>query len=291
MSDDSVIRSRDHPLIKRIAAIRAGREAETVVLEGDRLIEDAIGAGLALEAVLVADDRKERIAELERSNRGLRGVVRAVDAALVQKISALKTSPGSIALCPAPRSVGLDDLALDQDSILLVVAGVADPGNLGAIARCAEAFGARAIVIARGGASPWNDKALRGSMGSLLRILVSWGDKAEEIADALAKRGVRQCSAATRGGADPLAFDWRGPCALWISGETGELPAAARKFETLTIPMTGRVESLNVTVAAALLLFTSRAAAKSSPRKQTREDRGRIVDPHERVDEKKARRG
>jgi tRNA G18 (ribose-2'-O)-methylase SpoU len=118
----------------------------------------------------------------------------------------------------------------------------------------------RAIVIARGGASPWNDKALRGSMGSLLRIPVSFGASAEEIASELETRGIRQVSAATRGGADPLEFDWRGPCALWISGETGALPAAAKKFDALTIPMSGDVESLNVTVAAAVLLYASRRA-------------------------------
>ena len=147
---------------------------------------------------------------------------------------------------------------------MLVVAGVADPGNVGALARCAEAFGARAIVFAKGGASPWNEKALRGSMGSLLRVPVSYGASAETIAHELESRGVRQIVAATRGGKDPRAFDWDGPLALWITSETGALPPAASTFEKLTIPMAGRAESLNVTVAAALLLFASGRAHHSA---------------------------
>jgi TrmH family RNA methyltransferase len=287
MADDSVIRSRAHPLIKRVGAIRAGREPGMIVLEGERLIADATGAGLELEAVLVREDRADRLTELDRSARA----VRVVDVELMQSISALTTSPGSLAIGPAPRSIDLAGLALDRDALLLVVAGVADPGNLGALARCAEAFGARAIVIARGGASPWNDKALRGSMGSLLRIPVAYGESAEVIAETLEKKGVRQCSAATRGGTDPLAFDWRGRCALWISGETGTLPGAARKFEKLSIPMTGRVESLNVTVAAAVLLFTSRARPSSKSRARARDGERRGEPSPTRLDEKQAGRG
>jgi len=222
------------------------------------LIDDALGAGLELEVVLVAEDRIDRAAELARRGE----TVKVVDADVLSRVSALTRSPGILALCPAPRSIALDELAIARDALIVVVAGVADPGNLGAIARCAEAFGASALVVARGGASPWNDKALRGSMGSLLRIPLAFGASADEIARALASRNVRQVIAATRGGSDPRTFDWSGAVALWLSGETGEVPGAARKFETVTIKMTGRAESLNVTVAAGILLFASGRASK-----------------------------
>ena len=245
--------SRSNPLLKRVGAVHAGREPGTIVLEGDRLIDDALRAGHRVEVVLVDEDRAERTAELERA----RVPVQPVEAGLLQRVSALKTSPGILALCPAPAPVAVDALELSARTLLLVVAGVADPGNLGALARAAEAFGAEALVVARGGASPWNEKALRGSMGSLLRLPVAADLDAETIASSLARRGVRQVAAATRAGADPRRFDWKGPIALWVGAETGALPEVARGFETVTIPTTGDVESLNVTVAAALLLFTS----------------------------------
>ena len=257
MADDSILRSRAHPLIKRIGAIQAGRESDAIILEGDRLIDDALGRALELEVVLVAGDRRDRADELARRGQP----VKLVDRELLQRISALTRSPGILAISSVPRTVDLAKIELDASTMILVVAGVADPGNLGALVRCAEAFGVAAVAIARGGASPWNEKALRGSMGSLLRMPVSFGQTPDDIARSLVSRGVRHVSAATRGGADPSAFDWRGPCALWIGGETGSLPDAAASFERITIPMSGQVESLNVTVAAAVLLFASRARA------------------------------
>lgn len=253
MAADSTIRSRENPLLKRAGAVLAGKEPGTLVLEGDRLVDDALAAGLEPELVFVAEARAERANELER--RGVR--VRRVADELLARTSKLHSPPGILALCAAPSDVQLASLAVDARTLLLVVAGIADPGNLGALARSAEAFGAQALLVVRGGASPWNEKALRGSMGSLLRVPVASGLDADGLARDLAARGVRQACAATRGGADPRAFDWRGPLALWISGETGALPAAAARFEPLTIAMSASVESLNVTVAASLLLHAA----------------------------------
>jgi RNA methyltransferase, TrmH family len=253
MRDSDTIRSRANPLLKRVAAVLAGRESGTIALEGDRLVDDALGANIALEVVLVADDREERAAELER--RTVR--VQVVEAQLLSRVSSLKSSPGILALAPTPRSIDLGTLALDGQALVLVVAGIADPGNLGALARAAEAFGVRALVALPGGASPWNEKALRGSMGSLLRLPVCTALDAGACAALLAKRGLRQACAVTRGGKDPRSFDWKGPIALWITGETGAHSEAASKFERLTIPISESVESLNVTVAASILLYAS----------------------------------
>ena len=262
MPANETIRSRANPLLKRAGAVLSGLEPGTIVLEGDRLVDDALAAGVVLESVLVADDREDRAESLER--KGL--VVRRVQAALLGRVSALATSPGILALARAPVSVGIESVRLDERALLLVAAGIADPGNLGAVARSAEAFGARALFVTRGSASPWSERALRGSMGSLLRLAVGHGIPAEGLARSLSERGVRQACAATRGGADPMAFDWRGPVALWVGSETGDIPEAARAFEKVTIPMAGEVESLNVAVAASLLLFASGRAAREGRR-------------------------
>jgi TrmH family RNA methyltransferase len=253
MAADTPIRSKQNPMIKRVGAVRAGLEPHTLILEGDRLVLDALDAGVNLEIVLVGDDRAEFAVELMQR----RQTVHLVDSELMERISGLKTAPGSLALAAAPASLDLERIAIDEKTRILVAAGVADPGNLGALARSAEAFGARAVVVARGGASPWNERAVRGSMGSLLRLSVAHGLDAEAIARTLAARRVRQVYAATRGGADAHRFDWKGPIAIWVSGETGALPTDRPAFERVTIPMAPSVESLNVAVAAAILLFAS----------------------------------
>ena len=146
---------------------------------------------------------------------------------------------------------------------LLVVDGVSDPGNLGALARAAEALGVAGIGIVRGGARPWNAKALRGSMGSLLRLPVIRFDSAEVAARTLEERGVRRVVARTRGGTPAGEFDWSGPLALWVGSETGDSSSVTEGFEGVTITMEGRAESLNVTVAAALLLDAARRGGRA----------------------------
>jgi TrmH family RNA methyltransferase len=257
MEAETVIRSRTNALLRRVGALVAGKARDAVLLEGDRLVEDALSAGWRPEVVLVAESRESRAREL--AGRGL--PVRLVADGLLDRVSALETSPGVLAIAPRPEPPPLEALVAARAPRVLVVAGLADPGNLGALARSAEAAGFRALVVARGGARPFGAKALRGSMGSLLRLAVHEAGGAEEIADALAAGGYRQVAAATRGGTDWRSFDWSGPLALWVGGETGIDPEVMGGFEPVTIPMQGQVESLNVTVATSLLLFAAGGAS------------------------------
>ncbi len=247
------IRSKDNADYKRLKSAAAGREDGWIVLEGERLVRDALGARWSLETVFVAERRAELGAEFERG--GAR--VRLVNDELLESASGLKSSQGVVGLAPAPPERTLESTHVGPDALLLVVAGIADPGNLGALARSAEAAGAEALGILAGSVSPWNSRALRGSMGSLLRLpVLRWTD-ASSAARELGEHGFRQVRAATRGGAAPSAFDWGGRIALWIGAETGDLPAECETFERITIPMHAAVESLNVTVAGSLLLFAA----------------------------------
>lgn len=238
-----VIHSRQNPLLGRVKAVRAGREPGWIVLEGERLVADAVAGGLGIDVLLLAEGRGVPAGLANLAPR-----TRRVDAEVLASVSSLDSSPGCLALAPAPPLRPLPTAG--PRSLLAVVAGVQDPGNFGAIARVAEAAGASGLVRL-GGAQPFGDKALRGSMGSLLRLPVYGQVEPGE----LAAKGYRLVAAATRGGADPRRFDWSGPVALWIPGEAGgDAPAGA---EAVTLPMAGQVESLNVAVAAALLLYAA----------------------------------
>lgn len=254
MKAEPTIRSRSNPLLKRVGAVLAGKDRTAIVLEGDRLVGEALRAGLSLEVVLVAEDRAERIDELI----GLGTVpARVVERKLLDRLSALDTSPGIFVLAAPPPRRELEELSPRDAPLVLVIAGVADPGNLGALARSAEAAGAGAVLVVCGGARAFGDKALRGSMGSLLRLPVYEGFTAAELAASLEAKAYRQVRAVTRGGVPTNGFDWSPPIALWVTGETGAMPDLAVRFEDVTIPMRGEVESLNVTVAGSLLLFAA----------------------------------
>ena len=246
MAADDVLRSRSNPLVKRLRAVRAGKVADRVLLEGERLVPDARASGLELEALLIAAER------LATSPLAEHPAARAADRSVIGACSDLATAPDHLGLARAPRVAGPDSIEAGDRGLLLVLADVADPGNLGACARVAEAGGATALGLAGGGASPLGAKALRGSMGSLLRLpLVRVRDAAE-----LAALGWRSVRAATRGGRSFREHDWSGPTALWLTGETGRAEVSG-PVEDVTIPMAGEVESLNVAVAAALLVFAA----------------------------------
>ncbi|MSR63322.1 MAG: RNA methyltransferase [Planctomycetes bacterium] len=251
------IRSSANPLLKRVRAVAAGRGEGEILLEGDRLVDDARRAGLELSVVLVAEERVERLAELTRAGIA----ARAVAGELLASASSLEHSSGCLALARQPAARTLDALPSSADALLVVAAGIQDPGNLGALARTAEAAGASALLVTSGGCRPWNPKALRGSMGSLLRLPVFELEARRTSVDALSGRGFRHVCARTRGGTAHERFDWAGKVALWLTAEAGgfpgELAAASERFAGVSIAMGGAAESLNVTAAAAVLLFAA----------------------------------
>ncbi len=224
-----------------------------MLLEGDRLIEDAVRARIVLDDVFVDESRDERA----RTWREAGLPVRTVAPALIAKASSLVTPPGAVAIAARPPRRELAELSLDEHALILVACGVGDPGNLGALARSAEAAGATALVALEGCANPWNAKSLRGSMGSLLRLPVVDRADAARVSEELARAGFRQVRAETRGGADYTELAAPGPLALWVASETGELPAVASAHEAVTIPMRGEAESLNVAAAASILLYAA----------------------------------
>jgi TrmH family RNA methyltransferase len=143
---------------------------------------------------------------------------------------------------------------------VVVAAGVGDPGNLGSILRAAEAAGATGCITLPGGADPFRDKAVRGSMGSIFRLPVLAGLDAVAVVD-FARRNGLQVVAADGGAATAYtAADLRPPTLLVLGAEAAGVPEELRSAADLRvrIPLRSPVESLNVAVAAGVLLFEAR---------------------------------
>lgn len=256
---DEPIRSLQNPALARVREVRTGKDRTLLFLEGTRLVRDSLQAGLDLELLLLTPERAaDHTAELALAREA-----RLVEPALLQRVSSLERSPGVLALVRRPPDRPLASLDLAPDGLALGVAGIADPGNLGALARSAEAAGARGLIVVRGGARVFGEKALRGSMGSLLRLPVHEVDDAAAAVSALAARGVRQAFARLDGATPYAAFDYAGPLVLWMPGEVGGDADAFQDLPGVRIPMAGAVESLNVTVAASLLLFAAGRAPRA----------------------------
>ena len=198
-----------------------------------------------------SDRAKPLLSEL--ASRGV--PLRRLEGSLLSSLSEAETSQGLVALAERPR---FSEEAIFAGRPLVVVAvGIQDPGNLGGLLRSAEAAGATGAVLTEGTADPLSWKSLRGSMGSAFRLPHLRGLSSSEAIRRLRARSLRLVATAAAGGTPYTDFDWRGPVALLLGNEGAGLPESIRGAAdaVVSIPLEGSVESLNVGVAAGLLLF------------------------------------
>jgi RNA methyltransferase, TrmH family len=287
------IESRQNARLKQLrkALAAPGRSADKLVgraslvgIEGPHLLEEALRAGLRVATVFVAqspDHRMDRLrlpatTEVLKLPRKLLDSVLATDtpqsvAALVQppdwtwahllggaKVAPLKTAPQKTA------------------PLILVLAGIQDPGNLGTILRSAEAFGASGVVSLPGTVSAWNPKAVRGSAGSIFRVPVI-AAREQEAFQKLSEAGVHILATTAHAARAADLVDLAGPIALVIGNEGNGVADGliAKADAKVTIPCPGPVESLNAAVAASVLLYEaarqraipmSKHSSKGAPR-------------------------
>jgi TrmH family RNA methyltransferase len=276
------ISSRENRWLKRFRAALHGAESgadAAIGVEGPHLVEAALGSGARVEAVLVSTSGERHLARLHSQIPADAAILRTTDR-LFDGLAATEAPQGIAALVHV-RQASFDDIARGCP-LLVVLAGVQDPGNVGAILRTAEAMGATAAatcaVAGVGASNPLAPKALRASAGSALRLPLVRGASAATLMLQLRVAGIKSyaaCPVASRdfGGdiaADeratppalrPWEADWKGSVALWIGNEGAGLPAEiARSADArVTIPQaeaeTGKVESLNAAAAATILLY------------------------------------
>lgn len=239
-------------LHRRRARERRGR----TLAEGVRLLEEALAAGVPVEGAAVAP-------ALEATPRGTALKLRLqqagvplepVDDDLLGQLAGTEQPQGIVAVV-APRSWTLDELVLAPRDVLLVLDGVQDPGNVGALARTALGLGARALIALPGTADLANPKALRGGMGALFR-LPSVATAAEPFLAWARAAGLELWTTAADG--TPVGQVTReGPVGLILGNEgAGVRPElAVSAARSVAVALRGGVESLNVAVAAGILLY------------------------------------
>ena len=254
------ITSRDNALLRHARVVRDGKIVDSIFVEGLRLCEEALKSGLKIDAVIYSDEimRKKRAAQLIQKLDKAAERPAVVSEKLLQSISYTKTPQGIVVLAERPSS---DEASFTNKQpampLLLVLHGINNPVNVGAICRTAEAAGASGIITTRGASDPFSPKALRGAMGSAFRLPV-WGDA--EYGDAISycrQRKIKTISADVSAVKTFSEIDWRDPSALIVGGESTGLSRdeAAATDESVRIPMHGTVESLNVAVAAGIILY------------------------------------
>ncbi len=243
----------------------AGGASSLVGIEGPNVIEEALHAGLRVKTIFVAQGAERLLDKLQvkRDVEVLQLSKKLLDSALATE------TPQSIAALIEPPKWSWEQLLGSRRNsvpLVIVLAGLQDPGNLGTILRSAEAFGASGIVSLPGTVSAWNPKAVRASAGSVFRVPVL----ASEIEDCIPRlhgAGITIFATLSRAAQDAHSADLAHSVALIIGNEGNGVPGAiaARADSTITIPCPGPVESLNAAVAASVLLYEASRQRSSKP--------------------------
>jgi TrmH family RNA methyltransferase len=254
-----MIRSAQNETIKTMRRLRA-RQGDHALLEGAESIAEALARGIELDSVMATPDALARPA-----GRALAAALRRppleVDPALLDRLADADSPRGWLAAARLPRR-GAETLAPAPGALLLYLDGVQEPGNVGALARVAEAFGAEALVLAPGCAHPNHPRALRAAAGSLLRLPVAIGVTVAAL-DARCAGRPTWIVLDAHGGGPPAALAAGGRTVVLAAGAEGpglSAPVAARADLRWTLPLAPPVESLNVAVAVGIALHALRAA-------------------------------
>ena len=255
------ITSRQNPLVARYRSIAQGETTNLMLLDGPHLVADALAAGISLRQVALTAEALGRpevraiVARLERDRIEIVTAAQPVMAAL----SPVRSSSVVVAIADRPSSD--DTRAYAGSAPLLVIASdVQDPGNIGAIVRVAEAGGATGVVAAGTCADPFGWKALRGSMGSALRLPIAVREHVDQAVAHARHRHCRIVATVPRGGRSLFDVDLTGAVAILIGGEGAGLSPSVVDAADLrvTVPMEPSVNSLNAAVTAALLVYEAR---------------------------------
>lgn len=251
------VASRQNARVKELRRLfheAAPNEKGEVAIEGMHLLEEAIRAGLRLETVFFGEGARERAHKLLPQLSAHAETLLLPDDVFA---SAVPTeSPQGVAALVRVKSFTLEDMFRPAPSLVVVAAGLQDPGNLGTIARSAEAFGATGLLLGERTVSPWNWKAVRASAGSMFRLPLAKIKLAAALQNAK-ERGLRVLATSSHKGTMIAACDLRGPVAIVIGNEGAGLPkdVLAQTDEAICIPQSAKVESLNAGIATSVILY------------------------------------
>ncbi|MBL0059770.1 MAG: RNA methyltransferase [Elusimicrobia bacterium] len=258
------IASRSNPTVARFRAARDGKDGRSIFVEGRRLLEELLDSTLTpREAAVIPQSEKDpKTAPLIQALRDRGATVHAVTSSVMEFISDVETPPGIAVRADRPHGFDLATVAGlgTPPPLILLLDALQSPANVGAILRSAEAAGVTAVGVLPGTADPLSPKALRASAGSAFRIPIFRTDSIQTILNAFPTSPA--LLAADAGGSHSyFQWNWTAPCVLLLGGEARgvNFPSlGALPVQRIKIPMAGRVESLNVAVAAGILLMEAR---------------------------------
>jgi TrmH family RNA methyltransferase len=247
-----LVESRQNPRVKelRAALSRTGRTPSGLIaIEGEHLVVEAMRSHLRFATIFLREGYQPPFALPNDAETLLLPSDTFASAVATEQ-------PQGIAALIHPPAFPPDTIFRAPSPLILVLAGLQDPGNVGTLLRSAEAFAATGVLLLPGAASPWNPKALRASAGSAFRVPAMNATEPEAL-NLFERHKIPAIAAVARSGTAISKAPLAGPCALLIGNEGAGLSKillSAAKHR-ITIPTPGNVESLNAAIAGSLLLY------------------------------------
>jgi RNA methyltransferase, TrmH family len=256
------ITSIQNPYIKSLVLLqekaKARNQSGTFLIEGKREIELAIKGKFEIESVLFVPDliSEKQLKEYPNSN------LIEISKEVYQKLAYRDTTEGILAVAKT-KSTTITDLKLSSKPLILVAEAPEKPGNIGAILRTADAANLDAVIIANPKSDMYNPNIVRSSVGCLFTNQIATGTT-QEIIDFLKLKNINIYAATLQNSTSYHTQDFTQPTALVVGTEATGLSEEWRKAATqnIIIPMQGEIDSMNVSVAAAILIFEAKRQRK-----------------------------
>ncbi len=236
-------------LAKSLRQRRNRRKHQQILLEGERLIADSLSAGYPPALFFFTPSAEKRHKPLLQEAHAAGAQLLRVPDHLIKALTDTVTPQGLVAVTPIP------EVPVGDQGLALILDGVRDPGNLGALLRTAAAADVDQVIILPGVTDPWSPKALRAGMGAHFRVAIRHAPTAAVVQTWLSDQAVYFADAHADVRYDHV--DWRAPSALILGGETERARILDHWSDVtpIAIPMARDVESLNVAVAGGIILY------------------------------------
>lgn len=247
-----MITSRTNPTVQQVRSVQRKRPPHAFFLEGPHLLDEAMRAGIEIEVLLLSP--RARGGAVERAREVALRVVDVSDEIL--EYAADSRHPQGIAAVARVPRIDVDPERV-RGGRLLVLDEVRDPGNLGTVARTAWASGMAALVLLGACVDAWNPKVVRASAGALFHLPLLGFAKRSEAGQWLAEHRQRALMATADGEESCFDADLRAPCSIVLGSEAHGIHPDTAAFcsGSLSIPMAGGCESLNLAASAAILCY------------------------------------
>ncbi len=254
MANFRAVTAKDNDLVKLAVKLQSSSRHRSkcglFIAEGLRILDDCADNGVAFEKLVVSEDFLCKFNDFAVKFSHISHDCIVVPSHIFKKMAGTESPQGVMAFINTPCA---DDISkIDKNGRYIALENVSDPSNLGAIARTAEALGISGIILS-GGCDPYSPKALRASMGTLLRIKVI---KPDDLIGFLTGNGLKIYSCVPTGGKPINEIRFTDGTVVLIGNEANGLSdsAISAGIKT-TIPMSGRAESLNASVAASIAMW------------------------------------